>query len=168
MLRRSTDGWNGHDASFSTLDVQLQTALQKLCEVCQADELVLFERATFLVISNAVLRPHSDVHRFEKVSNIIKQFKLSCSKTSSHFATMQVRNSRYCALIEGFTSTTYVMVIASDPSVQPASILINIEASRAHFEALIANMSHATPSAPTGNAIEGAAPVAEGGVAGLS
>ena len=28
VLRRSTDGWNGHDASFSTLDVQLQTALQ--------------------------------------------------------------------------------------------------------------------------------------------
>ena len=54
---------------------------------------------------------------------------------------MQVRNSRYSALIEGFTSTTYAMVIASDPTVQPATILINIEASRAHFEALIANMS---------------------------
>ena len=94
--------------------------------VAPGDELVLFERATFLVISNAVLRPHLDVHRFEKVSNIIKQFKLSCSKTASHFATMQVRNSRYCALIEGFTSTTYAMIIASDPSVQPASILINI------------------------------------------
>ena len=150
---------------------QLQSALQKLCEVCQADELVLFERATFLVISNAVLRPHSDVHRFEKVSNIIKQFKLSCSKTSSHFATMQVRNSRYCALIEGFTSTTYVMVIASDPSVQPASILINVEASRAHFEALIANMSQVPPSgAPTGGAIEGGAvaPATEGGVPALS
>jgi Ras-related GTP-binding protein A/B len=123
---------------------QLQAALQQLCEVCQADELVLFERATFLVISNAVLRAHADQHRFEKVSNIIKQFKLSCSKTASHFATMQVRNSRYSALIEGFTSTTYVMVIASDPKIQPASILINIEASRQHFEALIANMSTAS------------------------
>jgi len=119
----------------------LQSHLEKLCEVCLADEVVLFERATFLVISNAVRKPHSDVHRFEKVSNIIKQFKLSCSKTAAHFATMQVRNSRYSALIEGFTSTTYAMVIASDPTVQPATILINIEASRAHFEALIANMS---------------------------
>ena len=65
-------------------------------QVCQADELVLFERATFLVISNAVLRPHTDVHRFEKVSNIIKQFKLSCSKMASHFATMQVRPAVCC------------------------------------------------------------------------
>ena len=136
----------------------LQSHLEKLCEVCQADELVLFERATFLVISNAVLRPHLDVHRFEKVSNIIKQFKLSCSKTASHFATMQVRNSRYCALIEGFTSTTYAMIIASNPSVQPASILINIEASRAHFEAMIANMSNnaGNASGSTGGVIEGA------------
>ena len=53
-----------------------------------------------------------------------------------------MRNSRYTALIEGFTSTTYAMIIASDPTIQPAAILINIEASRAHFESLIANMSN--------------------------
>ena len=94
--------------------------------VCDLAQVVLFERATFLVISNAVRTAHSDVHRFEKaratlfssfrfgasrprssvstcrmpstcrpsrlaqVSNIIKQFKLSCSKTQAHFATMQV------------------------------------------------------------------------------
>jgi Ras-related GTP-binding protein A/B len=119
----------------------LQSHLEQLCEVCQADELVLFERATFLVISNVVRRPHADVHRFEKVSNIIKQFKLSCSKSAAHFATMQVRNSHYSALIEGFTSTTYAMVITSDPTTQPATILINIEASRAYFESLIATVS---------------------------
>ena len=116
--------------------------------MCQADELVLFERATFLVISNAVLRPHSDVHRFEKVSNIIKQFKLSCSKTAATFQTMQVRNARYSALIQGFTSTTYAMVIGSDPAVQPATILINLEASRAYYEGLIANMSLQPPPPP--------------------
>ena len=53
---------------------------------------------------------------------------------------MQVRNARYSAFIEGFTSTTYAMVIVSDPTIQPATTLINIEASRAHFEALISNL----------------------------
>ena len=101
---------------------------------------MLFERATFLVISNVVRKPHADVHRFEKVSNIIKQFKLSCSKSAAHFAAMQVRNSHFSALIEGFTSTTYAMVITSDPGIQPASILINIETSRTHFESLIATV----------------------------
>ncbi len=30
------------------------------------------------VIAHSVRRPHADVHRFEKISNIVKQFKLSC------------------------------------------------------------------------------------------
>ena len=88
----------------------LASQLEKLCRVCHADEVVLFERATFLVISNAVLRPHSDVHRFEKVSNIIKQFKLSCGKAQSQFQGMQVQNSRFTAYIDQFTVNTYIMV----------------------------------------------------------
>ena len=31
---------------------------------------MLFERATFLVISNAVRKTHTDVHRFEKVRDL--------------------------------------------------------------------------------------------------
>ena len=42
------------------------------------------------------------------------------------------------------------MVIGSDPTIQPATILINIEASRAHFESLIANMSMMPPSGASG------------------
>uniref|UniRef100_A0A914RIF0 Ras-related GTP-binding protein n=1 Tax=Parascaris equorum TaxID=6256 RepID=A0A914RIF0_PAREQ len=41
-------------------------------------KVMLFEKATFLVIAQAQITQHRDVHRFEKVSNIIKQFKLSC------------------------------------------------------------------------------------------
>ena len=58
-----------------------------------ADEVVLFERETFLVIAHAIEVPHSDVHRFEKISNIVKQFKLSVSKTSLKFEGMMVRAS---------------------------------------------------------------------------
>lgn len=54
----------------------LEHQLESLCEICGADEMVLFEKATFLVISHATHRAHADVHRFEKISNIIKQFKL--------------------------------------------------------------------------------------------
>lgn len=56
----------------------LETHLNEFCSICNADEVVLFERATFLVISHATHTVHRDIHRFEKISNIIKQFKLSC------------------------------------------------------------------------------------------
>jgi Ras-related GTP-binding protein A/B len=57
---------------------ELESSLEIFCEECEADEVVLFERATFLVISTSATRREFDAHRFEKVSNIIKQFKLSC------------------------------------------------------------------------------------------
>lgn len=56
----------------------LQTHLSRFAEICESDEVVLFERATFLEISRATRVEHEDIHRFEKISNIVKQFKLSC------------------------------------------------------------------------------------------
>jgi len=123
----------------------LEDHLKNFCEVCEADEVVLFERATFLVISSANRSEQTDVHRFEKISNIIKQFKLSCSKTAAQFERMEARNSNYSAFIDVFTTNTYVMVIVSDPSIQAAATQINIDRARSHFESLIAH------NAPTGN-----------------
>jgi len=112
----------------------IESRLQKFCQICEADEVVLFERATFLVISHASTRKHKDIHRFEKISNIIKQFKLSCSKGGSHFQNMEVRNSHFSAFIDLFTQNTYVMVIMSDPTIQSSATLVNIKVARKHFE----------------------------------
>ncbi|XP_011404170.1 PREDICTED: ras-related GTP-binding protein A-like [Amphimedon queenslandica] len=56
----------------------LEMHLDSFAGILDADEVLLFERATFLVIAHSVKRQHSDIHRFEKISNIVKQFKLSC------------------------------------------------------------------------------------------
>lgn len=210
----------------------LETHLKKFCRICDADEVVLFERATFLVISHAqsessgedhmsapgegkdalaapqpssngdavaseddaaqppppsaasspgltgptedssdmpdpaadsssglatpaevdmdsaavtpmpstrhVSRtPHFDAHRFEKISNIVKQFKLSCGKAQSQFQGMEVHNSRFSAFIDAFTANTYIMVIVSNPHVHTAATLLNIQNARDHFERFI-------------------------------
>lgn len=118
---------------------------QQLCDfaaVCAADEVVLFERATFLVISHTSrldsLKVYDD-HRFERVSNIVKQFKLSCSKTQSQFQGMEVRNSQFSAFIDLFTGNTYIMVIVvgKGASAPTALTRLNIAAARKHFERFI-------------------------------
>mmetsp|Transcript_811 Transcript_811/g.1859 ORF Transcript_811/g.1859 Transcript_811/m.1859 type:complete len:408 (+) Transcript_811:107-1330(+) len=81
--------------------------------------------------------PHFDAHRFEKISNIIKQFKLSCGKAQSQFQGMQVQNSRFTAYIDQFTANTYIMVIVSNPSVHTAATLWNIQNARNDFERFI-------------------------------
>lgn len=96
----------------------LEQHLQHFAEIIDADEVLLFERATFLVISHCQRKPHRDIHRFEKVSNIIKQFKLSCSKLAAQFHSMEVKNSNFAAFIDVFTPNTYVMVITSDSSIR--------------------------------------------------
>ena len=132
----------------------LETHLNNFCRICDSDEVVLFERATFLVIAHAeksdetpdesvgrnrhVKRTaHFDSHRYEKISNIVKQFKLSCGKAQSQFQGMQVRNSRFSAFIDAFTANTYIMVIVSDPTVHAAATLLNIQNARDHFEKFI-------------------------------
>ena len=51
---------------------QLELSLKRFCETVKANEIVLFERSTFLVISHYDAVNHEDIHRFEKISNIIK------------------------------------------------------------------------------------------------
>ena len=113
----------------------LKSHLDDFCRISDSDEVVLFERATFLVISHASHTVSQfDAHRFEKISNIVKQFKLSCGKTQAQFQGMEVRNSNFSAFIDAFTANTYIMVIVSDPTIETATTRINIKGARAHFE----------------------------------
>lgn len=106
----------------------LENHLVGFCNIIGADEVVVFEKcmfllfinvyeATFLVISHATTKEQADIHRFEKISNIIKQFKLSCIKAQTHFQCMEVRNANFTAFIDVFTSNSYIMVVQSDPGV---------------------------------------------------
>lgn len=115
----------------------LESNLDKFTRLCEADEVVLFEKATFLVISHATHRAHSDVHRYEKISNIIKQFKLSCSKSQSNFMSMEVQNKNFTAFIDQFTTNTYIMIIISNPNIQSAATNMNIAVARPHFERFV-------------------------------
>mmetsp|Transcript_7674 Transcript_7674/g.11390 ORF Transcript_7674/g.11390 Transcript_7674/m.11390 type:complete len:304 (+) Transcript_7674:89-1000(+) len=117
----------------------LETQLGDFAEICGADEIVLFEKATFLVISHTSrLNPDVyDSHRHERISNIIKQFKLSCAKAQSQFQGMEVRNSRFTAFIDLFTSNTYMMVIMKRSDVSTTLAHLNIAAARKHFDKFI-------------------------------
>jgi len=114
----------------------MESSLNDFAEILSADEVLLFEKATFLVISHAQRQEHRDIHRFEKISNIIKQFKLSCSKLAAHFQSMEVRNSNFASFIDVFTANTYVMVILPDSKIPSEAIQLNIRNARKHFEKL--------------------------------
>jgi len=115
---------------------QLEQQLVHIADVCEADEVVLFERNTFLLISHASRRNMQDSHRFEKISNIVKQFKLSCAKVKTTFRSFHVKNSLFSATIEPFLQHSFIMVVVSDPKIHGAATSTNLWAARAHFDKL--------------------------------
>ncbi len=116
---------------------KIEEGLKQLCKLCAADELVLFERSTFLEISHIEAKPHKDPHRFEKISNIIKQFKLSLFATNYQFQEMMVKNSKFRAYLLEFTKSTYLMVIISNTDVEETALKINIDALRPYYEKIV-------------------------------
>lgn len=82
-----------------------------------------------------------DAERFEKVSHLIKDFKLCCQKLPAknnqcEFQAVELKAPNFTAYIDSLTSNTYVMIMVADPSIQMASIKLNVQLARDHFERL--------------------------------
>jgi len=116
--------------------------LTTFMDTIEAEEIILFEKASFLDISHITRETNTtllakDGHRFERISNIIKLFKLSCMKSGTQLKALQVHNSKFNVFLDEFTSNTYIMVVVTDPLVYPAATLLNIKNARIHFDQLL-------------------------------
>lgn len=80
-----------------------------------------------------------DTHRFERISNIIKQFKISCAKTQVHFQSLEVKSSNFIAFINMITKNLYIMVVMVGPKSKSSSSLIqlNIASAKKFFDKFI-------------------------------
>jgi len=131
----------------------LSQHLTTFAGICNAVEVVLFERTTFLIIARSgtltgdldeVIPPEQadtvqarlNPERFEKLSELIRAFRTSCSKLRERFHTLEIRFQNYSAVLELMTQNTYVMAIIADPDVQTQTIRMNIKLARDKFEEL--------------------------------
>ncbi len=124
---------------------EVNDKLAEMASAIEADEILLFEKATFLVISHVERERHpsyavrppanarQDAHRFEKISNIVKQFKLSCGKGATSFNSVHVTNAYYSISIEQFTTNTFIAVV-SPPNVTHNLTRLNISNARSVFD----------------------------------
>ena len=120
---------------------KMSSALTHFARTSNATEVVLFERSTFLVIGQTTLNrdgeeelheedPSSEYisisdrnlklskFRFEKISQLIKSFKQSCSKINNQFNSMQLSETYYNAVLEPLTVNTYVLVITDKTDIR--------------------------------------------------
>mmetsp|Transcript_17253 Transcript_17253/g.15145 ORF Transcript_17253/g.15145 Transcript_17253/m.15145 type:complete len:184 (+) Transcript_17253:281-832(+) len=112
----------------------IKDTLKQFSTICDCDEVVLFEKQTFLIIAYHENKPNKDIVKYERLSTIVKQFKLSCSKMGTNIRSMLVRNSKFTSFIDEFTENTYIMVVISDPKIQPTAIELSLDGAKRYFE----------------------------------
>lgn len=132
--------WSQIVCSLLEDETSLKHELDVLCHKCQSDEIVLFEAATLLFIAHSTKKGIilKDSYRFERISNIVKQFKLRCNKARYLFQSMTVSNNKFTAFIGPFTKTTYVLAVISDPKIEIDAVTMNLNAAKHKFENLLA------------------------------
>lgn len=124
-------------------------SLVKFNDILDADEIILFEKTTFLVISStaSIIQPGSDdsldPKRFEKISNIIKTYKQSISKLRTNFTNLIIRGSNGAHFyVDVLTNNLYIMIVLNDKQTargyvtnhEELAVLENIKAARKWFE----------------------------------
>jgi Ras-related GTP-binding protein A/B len=124
---------------------EIERHLESLGKLIQAEEVLLFERASFLVVSSwcsrvGKMNPTTD--RFERLSNIIKNFKQSTSrytgtpKSAEQFVLMDMKLGRFTMFIVKFTTNTYLAAILPPGEERFNCALENTKLARKEFEAL--------------------------------
>lgn len=133
--------------------------LLKFNQVLDAEEIILFEKTTFLVISSTAsiqyqmqhqngnqangLTEVLDPKRFEKISNIIKTYKQSISKLRTNFHNLVICGSNGSHFyIDILTDNLFIMIVLKEKETQQnfisshedLVILENIKAARRWFE----------------------------------
>ncbi|KAF8912025.1 Gtr1/RagA G protein conserved region-domain-containing protein [Gymnopilus junonius] len=128
----------------------LSKHLTTFAGACNATEVILFERTTFLVIatSSSPSSPSAspseetseceplDPKRYERTSELIKSFKHSCSRVREEFRALEMELYDFTAVLDEMTRNTYVMVIVHDPTIEAAAVKLNIRLARKKFEEL--------------------------------
>lgn len=132
--------------------------LLKFNKILDAEEIILFEKTTFLVISStSSIQPAADngggqssvsldPKRFEKISNIIKTYKQSISKLRTNFQNLIIRgNNGTHFYVDILTDNMFIMIILKDQDESDGKfvnkhedlvVLENIKAARSWFESI--------------------------------
>lgn len=120
------------------LDMEnIKMGLDELSTMVQSDELVLFEKSTFLEIAHVAGKDYNDPSRFEKISNIIKQFKLGLFGTNREFESLTVKNSKFRSYLINFTKASYLLVVVSNSDVEEVILKMNIDSLKPCYDDMV-------------------------------
>jgi Ras-related GTP-binding protein A/B len=120
----------------------IEGMLQKLAELLEAREMILYERTTCLVVTHITRgsearNPYTD--RFERISSILKTHKHSMSKHTGmmpsdvSFAEMQIKTGAFMFFITRLTENTNLAVVMPSDEASFNAARVNVQLARQEF-----------------------------------
>jgi Ras-related GTP-binding protein A/B len=142
---------------------QIEQHLGDLGKLILAEEVLLFERSSFLVVSSwcsdiGAMNPTSD--RFERFSNIIKNFKQTTSrytgtpKSAEQFALMELKLINFSLFVIKFTTNTYLAVVLPPGEERFNLAMENCYIARKNFEDLDSPAKKSADRGATSGSVE--------------
>lgn len=133
--------WSAIVCSLMSNISALQSELETFAKVSSVQEVVLFEKTTFLLVAHATSddidsSSQADPKRFEKISNIIKSYRQSVSKLRTQLHSISLLSNNCVAVLEPLTSNTIIMTVLPKHSADTNMVISNIKASKTRFEEL--------------------------------
>jgi Ras-related GTP-binding protein A/B len=123
----------------------IERHLATLGTLIEAEEVLLFERSSFLAVSHwesAIGATTPTTDRFERLSNIIKNFKQSTSrytgtpKSAEQFLLLEIKLRLFGMFVVKFTTNTFLAVVLPPGEERFNSALENVLQARKEFEGL--------------------------------
>ena len=117
---------------------QVEKKLNQFCEFIQADEIVIYEASSLLVITYSSRNEIEESRRFENISIGIKSFCHTCAQfTKARFSSVKVELADKKLYFDRFTSNTYIMILFSDPCLTFTNVELNVKVIRNEFEGML-------------------------------
>jgi Ras-related GTP-binding protein A/B len=100
--------------------IVIERYLEAFAHQVKAEEVVLFEKSTFLTVTHIVTQygdDNSNADRHERISNIMKSYKHTAARNtnttpaSAGFLLFKIQSPRFHCFLARFTENTYIFVV---------------------------------------------------------
>ena len=130
--------WSNITYSLIPKISEVEKKLNIFCEFIQADEIVVYEASSLLVITYSSRNEIEESRRFENISISIKSFCHTCCQfKKAPFSSIKVELADKKMYFDSFTSNTYIMIVFSDPCLTFTNVETNVKAIKGKFEELL-------------------------------
>ena len=108
-------------------NTKIQKGLKYLLEACDADDIFLIEKNTFLCIYSVDNGKNEKKEiRIKKISFLIKKFKLAIRKFKADFSCIRMKMNNIMVYFEEFNNYSYILILIQRPKINYAFLETNI------------------------------------------